>query len=367
MKTVNYNFNELQLHYDLSRLASPEKTFFLDIETTGFSSKTSTLYLIGGCYLQDGCWQGIQWFAETPAEEAQVIRAFLDFINDYSTLIHFNGNQFDLPFISSRAEKLGLACDFTNYEGIDIYKRTFPCRHFLGLNNCKQKTIEKFLGIDREDAYSGGELIQVYEDYVNTPDPEKEQLLLLHNRDDLQGMLAILPILAYGDLFNQPLQVTKVQSNHYRDADNRMQQELIIRLSLFSPVPVPISFHASDCYVMAEDSHAVLRVPVYTEELKYYYTDYKNYYYLPLEDTAIHKSVASFVDKSHRTQATAATCYSRKYSSYLPQWDYLFTPFFKRDYKSSLLFFELTEELKTDRAAFARYASHVLAMLGKAD
>ena len=74
----------------------------------------------------------------------------------------------------------------------------------------------------------------------------------------------------------------------------------------------------------------------------------------------MHKSVASYVDKEHRTQATAATCYTRKFSSYLPQWDIQVEPFFKRDYKSGELFFELTDERKKDRALFSVYASYLL-------
>ena len=44
----------------------------------------------------------------------------------------------------------------------------------------------------------------------------------------------------------------------------------------------------------------------------------------------------------------------------------VFTPFFKRDYKSQELFFELTDELKRDKPAFSQYASHVLNMIGAA-
>ena len=100
------------------------------------------------------------------------------------------------------------------------------------------------------------------------------------------------------------------------------------------------------------------------EELKYFYANYKDYYYLPTEDVALHKSVASFVDKEHRVQAVASTCYTRKVSLYLPQWEVLFKPFFKREYKSKELFFELTDELKKDRQAFTDYAKHVLEMMG---
>lgn len=102
---------------------------------------------------------------------------------------------------------------------------------------------------------------------------------------------------------------------------------------------------------------ASLRVPLYEEEMKYFYSNYKNYYYLPEEDTAIHKSVASYVDKAHRVQATAKNCYTRKLSSYLPQWDILFQPFFKRKYEDRDIFFELTEEMKKERTLFSKYAA----------
>ena len=365
MKTLDYIFKNLKTEYDISLLANPEDILFLDIETTGLSSANSFIYLIGACYYQNNNWNGIQWFAENKAEEIDIIHAFFAFASKFSTLIHFNGNQFDLPFILGRCEKLELSYTFAPFNGIDIYKRVALCKHFLQLPNCKQKSIEKFLHINRDDKYSGGELVQIYKDYVKTPSKEKEALLLLHNKDDLKGMIEILPILSYCDLFNQPVRATKVQANYYRDLNGKKQQELIIRIRLTSAVPIPLAYHANDCYVTAEGNHAALRVPVYTEELKYFYTNYKEYYYLPLEDVAIHKSVASFVSKEHRVPATATTCYTRKYSSYLPMWDYVLEPFFRREYKSSLLFFELTDEFKTNREAFSKYASHILEMLGK--
>ena len=97
--------------------------------------------------------------------------------------------------------------------------------------------------------------------------------------------------------------------------------------------------------------------------MKYFYASYKDYYYLADEDMAVHKSVSSYVNKEYRTQATAETCYTRKYSSYLPEWDLLVQPFFKRDYKSKEIFFELTDDIKTSRDIFSRYAEHILQMM----
>ena len=106
------------------------------------------------------------------------------------------------------------------------------------------------------------------------------------------------------------------------------------------------------CHFKGEGHEGTLIIPIYEEELKYFYANYKDYYYLPTEDIAMHKSIASFVDREYREQAGASTCYTRKFSSYLPQWKILVEPFFKREYKSNELFFELTDEIKKTGSCF---------------
>ena len=61
-----------------------------------------------------------------------------------------------------------------------------------------------------------------------------------------------------------------------------------------------------------------LSIRVYKGTLKYYYPNYKDYYYLIYEDTAIHKSVGEFVDKDARIKATKETCYTKKDSVFSP-------------------------------------------------
>ena len=45
--------------------------------------------------------------------------------------------------------------------------------------------------------------------------------------------------------------------------------------------------------------------------LKFFYKDYKNYFYLPNEDMAIHKSMATFIDKDKKIKATKDNCYTK--------------------------------------------------------
>ncbi|MBO4292610.1 MAG: ribonuclease H-like domain-containing protein [Lachnospiraceae bacterium] len=363
MKTVENIIEDFTLQYPLEQHCRPDQVLFLDIETTGFTARTSAIYLIGCLYYKDNQWHSIQWFAENGNEQADIVNAFFSFAEDYHFLIHFNGNNFDLPYLSQKCEQYQLPYNFDRFEGIDLYRRISPCKSLLNLPNCKQKTLECYLGLNRQDLYNDGELIGIYQDYVNHPTGEAADILFLHNAEDLKGMLTILPLLAYQDALQYHLKPKKVQANHYRDADDNRRTELLITVLLPAAVPKPVTASACGCYARLEDKEAVIRVPVYEEELKYFYANYKDYYYLPEEDLALHKSVASFVDKEHRIPATAQTCYTRKASSYLRQWDHLFVPFFKKDYQSHELYFELTDEMKKDRPAFAAYASHILNML----
>ena len=370
MKCIQKDLGILSPRYPIENFCVPGQTLFIDIETTGLYVRSSNLYMIGCAYLDEqkdkpSVWRSIQWLATNYEDEVNVLNAFAAFAKTYRYLIHFNGNQFDIPYLKNKMQQYNISLSFDAYEGIDIYRRISPYKAFLKLPNCKQKTIENFITATvREDAYTGDELIDIYHEYVLNHDETKERLLLLHNEEDVKGMLEIVAALAVCDLFHLPMKVTKVQANYYKDINQRQCSEIIMNLKLPTALPAEISYGANDCYFSGNGLEGKLRVPIYEGELKYFYSNYKDYYYLPQEDTAIHKSVASFVDKDYRKQATARTCYTRKVSSYLPQWDALFTPFFKKDYEDKDLYFELTDEFKTQREAFNLYAHHILEMMG---
>lgn len=365
MRTNNQAYKNFTIQYPLERIAPPDKVLFVDIETTGFTAKNSCLYLIGAAFYQAGSWRIRQWFADRPEEESSLLEEFFAFAQNYTHLIHFNGNNFDLPYLLQKCRQYQLPYNFDNYTGIDIYKRVAPYKFFLHTPNCKQKTLEDLMGINREDIYTGGELIGLYHEYAKTPQEDACHFLLLHNMDDMKGMLQILPLLAFYDLFNSPIKARKVQANSFIDYHGHHRQELLMKLELPTRLPFTISTLSNGCYFSGEASEGILKVPLYEEEMKYFYSNYKDYYYLPTEDTALHKSVASFVDKEHRIQANAANCYTRKYAVYLPQWDIYAEPFFKRDYKSKDLFFELTDDMKTNREFFSRYAQYLLSKMAK--
>jgi len=360
MKIEENILNNFTLSFPVEIYHDISKILFIDIETTGFLSSTSSIYMIGTAYYQNSNWCIKQFFANSDEEEMLVLQSFFEFASNYDYIIHYNGNSFDLPFINAKAKKYNLEDVLKDKDGLDIYRRITPYKNLLKLPDCKLKTIELFLGLNREDRYSGGELISVYNDYLQSHDYNLYHTLLLHNADDMRGMLQILPVLSYYELFNSPIKATKVSANYYQDHNGMPRKELIISVALPYALPCPISFMGQACYFKAEKSAGTLVIPIYEEELKYFYANYKDYYYLPLEDTALHKAIATFVDKEYRESAKASNCYTRKSGLFLPQWTTLVEPFFKRDYESTDLFFELTDDIKKDRDLFSKYASHIL-------
>ena len=120
-----------------------------DIETTGFSSSSNICYLIGAVHFVNKLPHYTQWFAETPKDEADIISAFSDFLMQFRYIISFNGDAFDIPFLLSRASKLNVTLDFSIYKSLDLYKIARYVNKFIFLENYRQKSIERFLGINR--------------------------------------------------------------------------------------------------------------------------------------------------------------------------------------------------------------------------
>ena len=299
-------------------LGSAEDVLFFDIESTGLSPKNASVYLIGAaCHTQEG-WHLHQWFAQDLSEEEAVLDAFLSFSKGFNRLVHFNGTTFDLPFLQTRCKKYGLSSPLSEMEQTDIYRRISPCKNVLKLPNCKQKTLEEYLGNFRKDPFTGGELIELYKVYRTQQDDRLLKALLLHNADDIRGMLSILPVLSYPALFSGGIKKAEAEVSPCTDYAGRPQKELLLRLELTCPLAKPLTLHADGCYFSGKGGQGLLKVPVFCGELKHYYPDYKNYSYLPDEDNAIHKSVAVYVDKTHRVPATPETCYTRKTGEFLP-------------------------------------------------
>lgn len=337
-----------------------ENSIFFDIETTGFSPAHTSLYLIG-CARRSGSIICIdQFFAESPKEEKLILCSFLELLKQYDTIITFNGIGFDIPYLKAKCDTYALTESFSDYTYVDIFKSIARLKHILKLSNFKQKSIEQFLGLDRLDLYSGGELIQIYHSYTKEPEPELLDLLLLHNHEDVLGMIDLLPVLSYVHLMSGNFTQIAADVNKLKTYEHEDATELILTLTPEFALPRRISHSTDNIYLTAFENSCRISVRLTEGELKYFFSNYKDYYYLPDEDMAVHKSLASYVDKEHRETAHASNCYTKHRGLFAPQFHEIITPSFKQEYNSKISYFELTDKFLHSDKLLTAYVRHLL-------
>lgn len=343
----------------------PDQVLFFDIETSGFSADVTTLYLIGFIYRIDGSWSLEQWFADDNQSEVQILHSFLELSERFSHIIHYNGTGFDLPYLAKRCQRYQIPFYISEDKSFDLYKKLYPYRHLLPVANLKQKSLEQYLNIIREDRYDGGQLVRIYAQYIKSKYghlPEEAQLmetLLLHNEEDLTGLMQIMRLLSIPALISE----SQVESAILEE-ENKSISYLKFSLSLSLEIPEKLEFqHKTGIHFYAEFSQATLIIPLLCGELKYFYTNYKDYYYLPMEDMAIHKSVATYVEKEYRIKAKAATCYIKRQGRFVPQFQPDLQPFYKLDYQDTLTWVEVKDDFLQDKLRLTQYARKILSEL----
>ena len=270
----------------LQDIAPLNDFLLLDIETTGLSAEHNAVYLIGCIYHQTDGWNLIQWMDNTGNEEKEVLSSFLLFASGYRILVHYNGDRFDIPFLRKRIELHSLTDTTFDAKTLDLYKVILPYRRVLGLPDYRQQTMEALLGTGRIEDKSGADLVKVYRRFIVDPEPELLTMLLGHNEADVTGLLSLLPLMIYRELDSSEFRVRKAQANYYTDHDGTRREELFIFFRLGRSLPAPVYASADHCYVKIEGDEGVLKVPLYTEVMKYFYANYKDYYFLPEEDMA---------------------------------------------------------------------------------
>lgn len=356
---------QLEIPYPVEKLvagteaSSFEDFLFFDIETTGLSADISSLYLIGCLYYRDNSFHMIQWFADSYDSEPELLTAFFTKLKEFKVLLHYNGHGFDLPYLTKKVAQFELPYSFDGLQSIDLYRDIRPYKKILQLPNLKQKTIEEFLMLHREDEYTGKELISVYGEYMKKKFSYQEnaqelRLLLLHNDEDLKGMIALLSLCDYIDLFKEQHEVLEMIKE---------QEVITAKLQLTRPLLRPVKYHNEGLSLEVCGNQLIIHVLYYEGELKYFYKNYKDYYYLPAEDTVIHKSVAEYVDRDYKEKAKKANCYIRKSGVFLPMYetsDCDSTLLFKREVNDKQGFMEVSETTFSSPSELKEYFYQLL-------
>lgn len=404
---IQHTIVQTAYNYPLHKPYKAEDILLFDIETTGFSPKTSKVYLIGCMYYKDGSWQLDQWLNDEPAKESQLISDFTTFLKKYKRIVHYNGNSFDIPFLQKKAAEYGLPDPFSDIESFDLYKQILPLKKLLSLESLKLKAIEIFLGLKREDNCSGEELIPIYSAFLGRLTYERlvrgnparnntdtavsdgqgtsilspgtmnsqslKDVLLLHNLEDVKNLIPISELLLYKDVLNgdflsdAPASFDLSESSDFITFTLPLSVSLQGNKSFYCPLTEKGALKKNLTWiegmalkVQFTNSSFSLTVPVYEGVLKHFLTPVSDYYYLPLEDMAVHKSVSQYVDKEFRQKATFSNCYLKKEGKFIPVWENSTLPIFKMNYSDRITYFDKNILSNLNETEIITYAKNLL-------
>lgn len=312
MKIYTYREDLNTLHCDEYGIDTA-KTIFFDIETTGLSAKTSYIYMIGyGVTDVTGKAEITLLFNDdgTPESEKEMLIYFAGVSENFSHILTYNGNTFDIPYVRERLKKHGLADMFESMTSIDLFVLIRKYKAKLHLDSCHQSDIEELCGIHRDDFYSGGKLIGVYKKYLAANASEDLDDLLEHNHDDILGLMSITDMAALNHTF----------SGNYTVTSTSVDDEGNLTVTCATAyVPTRVTYSNGDMFVNLYENTMTLRFKPVSDTMKYYFRDYKNYYYMPLENKVIHKSLARYVEPEYIQKATKENAYTVKHGFFLTQ------------------------------------------------
>ncbi len=330
-----------------SLLTEPEQLCFFDIETTGLSPEVSSVYLIGAAVWKNDEFQIIQWFADDYVSEKELLLSFSEFCSPFQTFVHYNGTSFDIPYLEKKYNAHKLNSPFRDKKSIDLFRSLPKNKSFFSVPNRKLATMEKLLSFSRTDTFSGRDCIRLYTEFMHKKyfrDPlanERRKQLLRHNYDDIQGTILCAQLFSYRYGILDPF---SVEWKFPLENQSFIQIKGHLSRGYF---PLALTYTGQNgigpYYNYGENCFSV-QIPLFSSTLRHYFKDYKNYFYLPEEDTAIHKSVGTYVDRDYRRQATADTCYVKKSGTFFALPDSFAAdevPLFRETRKSRPVFMDI--------------------------
>ncbi len=348
----------------------PDEMCFFDIETTGLSPQTSNVYLIGAGFYEGSEFKVVQWFADDYNSEKKIIKEFLKFIGSYKVLFQYNGNTFDIPYIRWKCARHKLDCSvFDELVNVDLFAKLRKFGDMLGLENKKLISFEHFIGLNRDDTFNGGELIEVYAQFMQDRFLKKDSelllhLLLLHNYEDITGLSQVAVLLVLREFNKLPVS--------YKSVD---VSQGFLTVTYECKVPYDFSFQVEsfkkktnvdvmspvECRI--SDGKITLFIPISKKTLKYYFNDYREYYYMIEEETVMHKSVALYADSSVRRKAKKQECFVTHEGRFIPvkksgcfSKDY---HLFKEDYTSKEYYIDVDDAVAHAGDFFTTYFSQI--------
>ncbi len=259
-----------------------------DLNSTVFDIETTGLYpgrdrIISASFIDPDGSGLLQFFCDDPAAEDFIVSRIIGTLSQYDSIITFNGQSFDLPFVLTRARKFGIADELPMHRSVDVYrllKNYWPLAS--SMSSLRQKAVEEALGLSslRDDKIGGDECIRLYSEYVNLGREEAKELILLHNGDDvrqLAGITRALSFLPYAQIAFEKGFIIKLESadlfgtrtHKLLTASSELSKGKLCVKAKIAPACIPAAFY-EDSYSLQSTADGHVKLEIFGQEKEGY-------------------------------------------------------------------------------------------------
>ena len=312
---------------------------YLAITSTGPDPRASHIITAGLAAAEGEKLVLKQHTLESPADELSVLKKLSEMLKTSGGNI-ISGIS-DMKYIKAKYSFYRLSDPFFNRKILyleDMLKAG-------GNSCCDRYAYENSIGFERRSILNGTIFPGEYTEYLLTGRKDIIDELIDHTADDLKSLAAICRCNTASDPFTP--------GNIIIDSVTEQDGGLSITFSLAETAVSKEGLTLRGCF---NTSAAALRYCVQAcgntgkftcealhGELKFFFENYKDYYYLPMEGRAVHKSVGQFVDPAFRKRARKETAFEPAAGDFYPEFSSGIRPCFKSAPDDTAAFFRISD------------------------
>lgn len=171
-----------QVDYDnLAEFCRNDDLAIIDIETLGLSE--NPIILLGMANVGKNMICTRQFLLPDISNELAAIWSFVSHIKNGSSLVTYNGENFDIPYIKQRLSHYGVEASLSNphFDAIHFARSTL----WTKTKDYRLGTVEKYFGIQRGMDIPGWMVPHLYNTYLKTRNVGPLVAIVKHNKQDL--------------------------------------------------------------------------------------------------------------------------------------------------------------------------------------
>ncbi len=294
-----YNIKEMIKYPELFSRYSKDGDTYLTIETTGLSPERHRIISISVGTISDDIIGITTFFSDNKDDELTIIENGLDAIGDAGRIITWNGDSFDLRFLSARGEEYGIKSPVQ--ASYDLKKIFSPLKRFIASGSLSLYDTLEDMGISDDSVPDGKTLVTLYKTFIETGEKRYSEPVLQHSVYKLTG---IMNLMCLHSCLNINKAVPTINESSVTD------ETLIVSGStdLFFPTNLHIGMDGIDLFYSENRFNA--RFTLYDGRIRMYFPDPASYVRLKSDGSLIPKELSRSMSKDSYERVSKESCFS---------------------------------------------------------